>query len=1259
MYRLLFICGFIFSVQGIVSAQDSGKLLNFMNEWKMDEAYQEVEKIIKTDPSDLGNHLLRFFIMEYQGRQTKNLLLGDQMLKSSNPNPYLYALWYEDPVIGFGYMKDKNQLKILNTVAGNKTDFNQTLYASAKYALGLNSFYNPKEKKKALVHYSEIGSLKNWQFTGPFYNMLETDNNKILEPLLFPQSDKEFDTEYYGKVRWFTPSFILDEGWLMLMNYLSIQQNNIGYAQTFIEAPEDMEVNLSLGYSGTIKVWVNDVLVHQDSEEKITDFDIYVYKCRLNKGYNRILVQEGIDNTKYPFFAVRVLDNNYSVITMPSVAEYKPYKKGISEQAVRIPHFAETYFQQKIDSEPGNMIHYIMLSRTYLRNKDSFNALKVLDAAIRKFGENPLLIYSKTLVYSKDDNTVLKDEMVEKIKAHEESNTYLIHDINISDLFKQEKYSEALEALENKYKALALQYDNDYYATRVHILLQQEKVNEAIAAINEGYAKFPLSVDMLGYKHSIEVNMNKNMKAGIAYLEKYNAVMYDYDVRNLLVQNYFSINQKAKAFKILYEDYNWNKLDNSYQTNLISALYETGDYAKCLEIISEIIVSQPFFAMHYHDRGLILMSLNRNDEAVDNFRTALAYNSNLFNVRGYLNDITKEKKIENYVSDIDEKKEIKKYLKTISADYDYFFIVEDRIDVFYPEGGSEQIQKAAIKLLTKSGVDRYKKTSIGYNSNTQVLVIDEAYVFKSDGRIMKGEIDDNEVIWPDLKEQDVIYIKYRIRNYLMGRYSKNFHQTFTYSVFTPDKYKRYVIIAPKDKPVYYTYTGKEAEQMIRFSRDSVMNYYVYNWNLDSCEVLKEENYMPRKRDISKIIHISTLHTWPEIANWYNELIDNKISSEYEVMEVYHSLFPEGESLTAMQKAERIYNYITQNINYIEGTVFQHRIIPQKASATIRRKLGDCKDLTCLFVSLANLADLKSNVVLVNSRDNGSLMPPLPSFNFNHAIVKFTDESNKEYYCELTSPYLPFGYFQPEAYQAVILNIPNKKYPEEVKAPIRLDSPNKKPDHIRTKTKITIRNNDMIIDYHIAWTGSCTDYPKTNFGRISNDQLKIKVQNYVEKRLNVNMPVKLESFNFNNTANNDDSVTLDVSFVLSNQIKNLSNAFIFNIPFMITIYNSNIIKEESRQYDLDFYRYEEIDFYSNSIEIELPAGKKWSAIPENHIVSFKDTRYNLSFKKLANGNLLVTRTVSTDRSNITPDEYANFRAFILKILEKEEAFLSFQ
>ncbi len=158
---------------------------------------------------------------------------------------------------------------------------------------------------------------------------------------------------------------------------------------------------------------------------------------------------------------------------------------------------------------------------------------------------------------------------------------------------------------------------------------------------------------------------------------------------------------------------------------------------------------------------------------------------------------------------------------------------------------------------------------------------------------------------------------------------------------------------------------------------------------------------------------------------------------------------------------------------------------------------------------------------------------------------------------------------------------------------------------------------------------------------------------------VNFPIKLEDFSFSPLAKTLDSVSLDVNFTLSNQVKRLGNSSVFTIPFMETIYNSNIIKEEKRKYDIDYYRYEELDEYNNLIEIEIANSRKWTDLPADLVYNFKNSTYSITYKKLLNNKLEVNRKVVVDRTNIKPDKYSEFKTYVTKILEKESSFVSFQ
>ena len=78
---------------------------------------------------------------------------------------------------------------------------------------------------------------------------------------------------------------------------------------------------------------------------------------------------------------------------------------------------------------------------------------------------------------------------------------------------------------------------------------------------------------------------------------------------------------------------------------------------------------------------------------------------------------------------------------------------------------------------------------------------------------------------------------------------------------------------------------------------------------------------------------------------------------------------------------------------------QSAFVPQRASAVLSTKLGDCKDLSGLFVTLAHMAGINAKMMLVDTRNNGQKDILLPSVEFNHCVVKAMLD-NKNYFIEL-------------------------------------------------------------------------------------------------------------------------------------------------------------------------------------------------------------------------------------------------------------------
>src|SRR5690606_20488544 len=168
-----------------------------------------------------------------------------------------------------------------------------------------------------------------------------------------------------------------------------------------------------------------------------------------------------------------------------------------------------------------------------------------------------------------------------------------------------------------------------------------------------------------------------------------------------------------------------------------------------------------------------------------------------------------------------------------------------------------------------------------------------------------------------------------------------------------------------------------------------------------------ENYMPNDMDITRFLHISTLDSWNDISKWYSDLVRSRIEINSTVNDVFNKLFPNGyKQLSETDRAEIIYNYFRQTFTYSYVSFKQSGFVPQKPSKTIKTGLGDCKDFSTLFVTLAKMAEVESNLVLVLTSDYGKKNMILPNTEFNHCIVK-ANLDGKEHFIELTDKYLPF------------------------------------------------------------------------------------------------------------------------------------------------------------------------------------------------------------------------------------------------------------
>jgi putative heme-binding domain-containing protein len=134
-------------------------------------------------------------------------------------------------------------------------------------------------------------SMDFWRVAGPFDN---GEGDSGLDKVFPPEKSIDPKATYdgkSGKVTWRTvkPD---GQGYVDLQAFFAGNSNNIvSYLYRDVESPADQEATVLLGTDDCSKLWVNDELVHINSQHRAAAPEQDSVKVKLKKGTNRILLK--------------------------------------------------------------------------------------------------------------------------------------------------------------------------------------------------------------------------------------------------------------------------------------------------------------------------------------------------------------------------------------------------------------------------------------------------------------------------------------------------------------------------------------------------------------------------------------------------------------------------------------------------------------------------------------------------------------------------------------------------------------------------------------------------------------------------------------------------------------------------------------------------------------------------------------------------------------------------------------------------------
>ena len=1243
--RIVFI-GLIISLTVPVFAarENYNRAWKEFNENNRTKAREYFETAVKSEPESKSEALLSLVLLDWFESKDKDAFNRFQEFyqTTDNPYPYLYAV-YSLPFMNSPQVSSPAEIGFFEKIVVDPK-MHGTLKAMLYQKIG-DHYMSCNDFQKSKKAFEQMGAISQWQVLGSFENISGSGFDKNWGAVEKAVPGSKFKNKVEAEVSWYTPLANKPDNWFYF-NYYFPLDNVIVYAQSFVQSADEREVVLRTGTSGSLKIWINDAQISDIQEERNCDLDIYSYKVKLNKGINRILVQIGQSEITSANFLMRLTDVDGNPVSgLTYSANYSEYTKSNAKASNDLlPFFAEAFFEEKIKQDPDNMLNYIALGEIFLRNDKSYEGITIMKKAEQMAPISSYVGYRLSEGYLRAQNQTNYSREIENIKQNDPES--LVALINLfSEAMDTEKYTEA-ETIAKRIKTLyGENYDSDMRDVR--LLGSQKKIDELIQLIKQLYVKYPSDLTVASLMFSIEENVYNNSKNATAILENYNKKYFSDQVIDQLASRYMQLGETNKGLNLYKKRIELIPYATGYRLTYASLLQKMQKYKEALAELTEAKKQTPYYPEIYSSEGYIYKEMKDFEKSREAFKKSIYYNPNSYDSRTQLRFLDNKGEI----FDLFPKTSLDSLIKKSPVQKDYpeessVLVLHEEQLVFYSEGAQESRTELAIKILNQKGIEEWKEYQIGYGSN-QNLILDKYEIIKANGQKIKAETDNlGRVVFANIEVGDYLHLDYRLQSYLSGIFSKHFYDYALFQYMMPVMHSSYSILIPKDKD--FKYVVKNAD--IKPSVIDIEDLKLYQWVSNDLPSVKDEIFMSPMVDVSPSLILSSIPDWKFIGEWYRDLSNNKIKAESDyVLEETHAEILKGkENASPIEKAKLFYEYILNNITYSNVSFMQSNFIPQKASRTITTRLGDCKDVSTLFVTLCRKSGIKANLVLLNSRENGKNVLALPSVSFNHCIAQL-EVDGKTYLLELTDNKLPFGAALDYDLQSDILSIPYKDEPAVSELSL-MDMPFRMKNDIKRWTKITVVNNDMNIGYNgVRWGQLASFQRQQNADMGAEDRLKDLTQIFAA---DWNTPVKVSNLVFTNLENLVDSVICTYDLEVKNALQDVAGMKIFKLPWADAVKSLEIVALETRKFPIEFWAYLFSDSEDEVIELTLPQGKKMVEIPQNIKLECSAAVYELTFSTNKSGELSARRHFVKKKDVVSPEEYQEFRVFINAVSEND-------
>lgn len=744
------------------------------------------------------------------------------------------------------------------------------------------------------------------------------------------------------------------------------------------------------------------------------------------------------------------------------------------------------------------------------------------------------------------------------------------------------------------------------------------------------------------YKPETDKEREKDFKEAQKRLKK-RFSLPDY---NTLIEFYKNKEKVADALRVYDEVIGIMPWNTYRMVEKAEYLFEVERTDEALTLLNNLLKLRPYDDDVYETIGDIYIEKKDEQEALKWYRKAEKLAANGYGGGKLTEKIEKlenKKKYTGYFAGINLTEAAKdmSWREKYRDEESVISLFAQQVTYIRDEKRLESVRKMVIHIQNEAGAKAWTEGDF-----RQIGRITSAKILKKDGSVSSPDMDYNFAVFKNLQPGDIILIEGGSEQTMPDEIPGELLNIDVLTWTAPVAKATMEMLLPKDQEIYLTSNRLDLVPTRRDTGD----FKMLTWTWRDIQKHESEEASPQNLDEYAYLMMGSVPDWSRVVAWYNRKTYCRTAPNYEVLDKARELIKPG--MTKEQIVETLHTFITKDINYSYVSFLNSNYTPKKPGATLGGKVGDCKDVATLMISLLRENGIPAWYTLAETHGFSRQEPRPTLYVFNHAIVAYEITPGELRFADLTTDYYPNGIvpeFDSDAWGLVI---------REGETQIRR-LPNHALDPTRSRVEITAKaevdaDENITLDVLAVNHGCPAGRWREELIPATAEDRRKKLSEYYGGGVLTHLD--FERIEFENLPDQNDPLRARVRMKAFNQLDKVSNFWIMPLPLPLSTPVQKSLFAAKRYNDLDVDKLFELAPVRETVELALPAGFTLLEMPQNQRIESKFGNYALTFEPMP-GGIRIRREAAFKQRYISHSDFQEFKKFYLKMLDADDAKLA--